>query len=93
MGLKEELTWADIKKLIKIEDYSSRDDGPIYSWDNLRDDGIRVLAKLDRFYLFSSSVQNMSSHIMHYKILGDSSFLNHPRRDHTRPLTFCNHVR
>lgn len=36
-----------------IDDYFSRGDGPIYSWINLQDDGIRVLARLDRFYSFS----------------------------------------
>lgn len=65
MGLKEELTWGDIKRKYNIEDFFMRDDGPIYSWDNLQDDGTRILARLDRFHLFSSSVQNPSSHIMH----------------------------
>ena len=55
----------------------SRGDGPIYSWDNLQDDGLRVVAQLDRFYSFSDLVQNPSSHIMHYKILWDSSFFYH----------------
>ena len=37
-----------------IDDYFSRGDGPIYL--HLRDDGVRVLARLDRFYSSSSSV-------------------------------------
>ena len=32
MGLKEELTWEDIKNKCNIEDFFRRDDGPIYSW-------------------------------------------------------------
>jgi hypothetical protein len=76
--LKKKLTWAYIKNNY-IEDYLSGDDGPIYSWDNFRDDGIRVLVKLERLYLFSNFVQKPSSHIMHFKILGDSPFLNHHR--------------
>lgn len=39
-----------------IQDCFNKDDGSIYSWDNLRDDGIKVLARLDRFDSFSSSV-------------------------------------
>ena len=64
MRLKEELTWGDIKTN-NIEDFFTRDDGPIHSWDNLQDGMIRILARLDRFYLFSSSVQSPSSHIMY----------------------------
>lgn len=32
--------------------YLRRRDDPIYSWDNLQDDGVWVLATLDRFYSF-----------------------------------------
>ena len=72
MRLKEELAWVNIKNKYSIEIDFSKGDGFVYSSDNLRDDDIRVLARLDRFYSFASSVP--SSHIMHYKILGDSSF-------------------
>lgn len=54
MGLKEGLLWVYIKSKYYYDDYFSRGDGPIYSWDNLRDDGVWVLARLDRFYPFSS---------------------------------------
>lgn len=73
MGLKEDLAWTNIKNKYNIKDNFSKDEGPLYSWDNIREDGIRVLAKLDRFYSFLSSIQNPSSHIMHYQILGDST--------------------
>lgn len=56
----------------------SRDDGLIYMWDNIMEDGISVLARLGGFYLFSNSEQNPSSYIVHYMTLGDSSFFfNH----------------
>lgn len=77
MGLREELAWANTKNKYNIDNYSSRDDGPLYSWDNLRHDGIKVLARRDRFYSVSSSIQMPSSHIMHYRILGDSTFSDH----------------
>ena len=77
MELKKELAWVDIKNKYNIEDYFSRNKGPLYSWDNLRKDGIKVLARLDRFYSFSSSIQNPSSHITQYKIMGDSTFCDH----------------
>ena len=53
------------------------DMSPIYSWDNLQDDGIWVLARHDRFYSFSTSVQKLPSHVMQYTILEDSSFSDH----------------
>lgn len=74
MSLKEKLTWLAIKSKFNIEDYFSRHNGPIYLWDNLQDDGIQVLARLHRFYIFSNVDQNHYSHIVHYKISGDSSF-------------------
>lgn len=51
MGVKEELAWADLKNK-----YNIKNDGPLYSWDNLREDGIIVLARQDRFCSFSSSL-------------------------------------
>lgn len=77
MGLKEELTWTNLKNKYNIEDYFSKSEDPLYSWDNLREDAIRALARLDKFYAFSSSIQNPSSHSMHYKNLGNSTFSDH----------------
>lgn len=39
MGVKEELARVDLKYKYNIEDYFSMNDGPLYSWDNLREDG------------------------------------------------------
>lgn len=52
MGSKEELAWVDMKNKYNIEDYFTKNERPLYSWDNLREDGIRVLARLDSFYSF-----------------------------------------
>lgn len=39
----------------------------------------KVIVELDRFYSFSNSVHNHDFYVVHYKILGDSSFVdNHP---------------
>jgi hypothetical protein len=65
MRLKDELAWINTKNKYSIEINSSNGDGVVYSWDNLRDDGIRFLAMLNRFYSFASSVQIPSSHIMY----------------------------
>lgn len=40
---------GDIKNNYNIEDLFSRDEGANFSWDSLRDDGIQVLGRLDRF--------------------------------------------
>ena len=45
-----------IKNKYNIDDYFCREGGPIFSWDNLREDGTRVLAQLDKIYSFYSSV-------------------------------------
>ena len=79
MGLKEEPAWAEINNKYNNEDYVNKIEGPLYSWDNLRNDGIKVLATLNEFNSFSSSIQNPSFHITHYKIMGDSTFSNHHR--------------
>ena len=71
MGWKKELAWANVINKYNIDGYLSRNDGPIFSWGNLQDDSIRVLTRLDRYYSCSSSVQNSSCYIMHYKLLGD----------------------
>lgn len=73
MGFKEEFAWENIKNKCNIEEYFNRTDGPIYLWENLRDGGIRIIARLDRFHSFASSVQSPSSRIMQFKILGDST--------------------
>ena len=49
LGLKEELMWFDIRNKFDVEDYFSRRGGPIYSWTNFQDDGMWMLARLDRF--------------------------------------------
>ena len=45
MGLKKELVWVDIKSKYNIEDYSSKNDGPLSSWDNLEEADVRVLVR------------------------------------------------
>lgn len=47
------MLWEILQKN-NIEDLFSSDEVPIFSCDILRDDGIQVLVRLDRFYLFSS---------------------------------------
>lgn len=49
MRLKDELAWINTKNKYSIEINSSNGDGVVYSWDNLRDDGIRFFAMLNRF--------------------------------------------
>ena len=77
MGLKEELASAYIKNKYNNGDYFSRIYGLICSWDNVRDDGIRILTRLDKFYCFPSLVQIMCFDIMNYKMLGNSTFSDH----------------
>lgn len=52
MRLHEELTWTEIKNKENGKNDFSINDGPLYSWDNLMEDGIMVLARLDRLYFF-----------------------------------------
>lgn len=61
MGLREELAWAYIKRKYNIEVYFSKDDGPLCLWDNIREDGTNILARLDRFTL---SLAHLKFHLL-----------------------------
>jgi hypothetical protein len=47
-----------------------------FSWDNLRQDGSRFLARLDRVYLFQAT-GTTSRKLVSYRICGDSAWSDH----------------
>ena len=54
-----------------------RDKGLKYSWDNLREDGKRILARVDKVYVFQDHSPQPSRIIDKYRIRGDIGLLDH----------------
>jgi hypothetical protein len=65
------------KSHLQIYDFFSPHSKLLFSWDNLRRDGGRILARLDRVYAFASDQGLLSSHVKTYEILGTSCHSNH----------------
>jgi hypothetical protein len=49
----------------------------MFTWDNLRRDGERVLTRLNKVYSFACEQGHPSSHIKEYVILGNSCHSDH----------------
>lgn len=56
---------------------SPRTGGVKFSWDNLRDDGTRVLARLDKIYTPIRSDSNPPCQVVDCVIRGDNRWSNH----------------
>jgi exonuclease III len=73
----ELLDFNAFKAQFLLQDFFSRQNAIIYSWDNLRRDGERVLARLDRVYSFACEQGQPSQHIKEYIILGNCCHSDH----------------
>ena len=69
----EKRIFGELKTLFQVADNFPQG-GPIrYSWDSKKNDGLRVLARLDRFYSFPEAAVSHAD----YRILGDSNHSDH----------------
>jgi hypothetical protein len=69
--LAERMVFNDLKTRLQIEEPPRSLECLQYSWDNLRQDGRQILARLDRCYVFLST-GGASQQIIAYKIKGDT---------------------
>jgi hypothetical protein len=73
----EKLELEILKTHLKVSDFFEYDQLLAYTWDNHRLDGARVLARLDRFYTFSSQTGAANRHVKEYSIQGDAGHSDH----------------
>jgi hypothetical protein len=66
-----------LKAHLHVQDYFKYDNLLTYSWDNHRTDNNRVLARLDRFYIFPNRNGIEDHHILEYNIMGDCGISDH----------------
>ena len=72
----ERMVFEALKAFLQIDEPSRSLDNLKFSWDNYRLDGLRVLARLDRFYVLqSTAIANRK--IVSYKIKGDVGWSDH----------------
>jgi hypothetical protein len=70
----ERLIFQALKAHFQIFDYPRSPTSARFSWDNFRPDGRHILARLDRYYLFTAT---QIRKILSYVIRGDYSWSNH----------------
>ena len=63
---KERHELVTLKATPSIEDFFSYNQPIIFSWDNKRLGEGRVMARLDRFYIFSSNSGSSNNHFKNY---------------------------
>jgi exonuclease III len=73
----EKFEFELLKAHLQVSDFFKNDQLLAYTWDNHRSDGHRVLARLDRFYLFSSLNGGADQHVAGYSIKGDAGHSDH----------------
>ena len=75
--ITERMLFHNLKSFLGVED-NPRSAGSLqYSWDNWRLDGVRVLARLDRVYLFRNTPGAAPRKLISYKILSDNPWSDH----------------
>jgi len=72
----EHLLFNALKDTIQVLEFPWTSPNMTYSWDNFRSDGARVLARLDRCYIFPDSPTS-SRQIIEYCICGDHTCSDH----------------
>jgi len=65
----ERTLFSNLKRHLHVDDNPRSDGSLLYSWDNFRDDGHRILARLDMVYLFKNSVRVANRKLLEYKFL------------------------
>lgn len=76
MPAQERLLFNALKTSIQVEEYPKTSPTLSYSWDNARRDGDRLMARLDRIYLFPDSPGSQRK-ILDYRIIGDNTKSDH----------------
>lgn len=73
----ERALFLNLKQHLNIDD-NLRSPGSLqYSWDNFRNDGSRVMARLDRFYIFKNGAGMSNRKLSEYLIRGDNAWSDH----------------
>jgi exonuclease III len=73
----EKFEFELLKAHLQVSDFFKNNQLIAYMWDNHRMDGHRVLARLDRFYLFSNLNGVADKHVTGYSIQGDAGHSDH----------------
>lgn len=69
--------FSNLKRHLNVED-NARSSGSLqYSWNNFRDDGHRIMARLDRFYIFKNGPGSSNRKLLDYMIHSDGAWLDH----------------
>lgn len=76
--LRERIAFDVLKNRLGVEEYPRSPASMKFSWDNFRDDGLRVLARLDWCYLFPTFV-TASRKLVSYNIMGNSAWSDYMR--------------
>ena len=74
--LVERLVLDALKSHLKVDEPARSLGSLRFSWDNFRLDGSRILAHLDRFYVFSPTAF-ANRKVTSYQIQGDAAWSNH----------------
>lgn len=80
LSASERLSFNGLKDTLQVSEYLLTNPSLSYSWDNARTDNSRIMARLDRIYLFPDSPTRQRK-ILEYRIKGDNT-----RSDHS-PVT------
>ena len=72
----ERSLWNEVKQTFDIEETFSRGSGLRYLWDNGQEEGQRILARLDKIYVFNDPSRGFSRVITLYRVRRDCGILN-----------------
>ena len=72
---QEKLVFSDLTSALQVEDCFPASNQIWFSWDNKCQNGVRVLARLDRIYSFQAA--NATQVMTHYEILGNNNHSDH----------------
>ena len=64
----ERRLWNELKQTLDIGEIFNRDNGLKYSWDNEREEGQRIIVRLDKVYVINNRLGGFSRAIKSYKI-------------------------
>ena len=74
--MTKRMVFEVLKAFLQADEPSRSPDSLKFSWDNYRSDGLRVLAQLDRFYVFQS-IATAHQKIVSYRVKGNASWSDH----------------
>jgi exonuclease III len=77
IGTQERFLFDTLKENLNVADFFQGGRGLKFSWDNGRSQNQRILARLDRFYIFNNPGLGHSRDIVAYTIQSDSTLSDH----------------